>query len=62
MKQSPGVTMLSPAGQSLQQSLGATNETEEQRKKRLAAIAATRNRIADALSPAGASVLAGLGG
>jgi hypothetical protein len=56
---------LSPAGMMLLDDEGIPNETEEQRRKRLAAIEAQKKRANAALSPAGQTLAArsyGLGG
>jgi hypothetical protein len=51
-----GTSSLSPAGISLLDTGAPVGETEEQRKKRLAAIEAQRQKLAGTLSPAGASL------
>jgi hypothetical protein len=60
---SPAVASLSPAGQALGFGAGTNAESEEQRRKRLAALQAAQQGIraglgASALSPAGSSLLA----
>ena len=51
-------TTLSPAGISLLDDQAIPGETDEQRRKRLAAIEAQRQKLAGSLSPAGASLAA----